>query len=102
MTGRADRPSTQIWLVFGLNAGRRLDPSDAHELRVVDIGAHQILGELRADARRYRIGIDGMIDDAKTLAGLQVLIEAAHRRRIDEREARLIGLQCGAVELAPI
>ena len=53
---------------------------DGDELRIVDAGLDQLFRELRADARRGGVGIDAVLDDAETLAGLQVLVFGKHRR----------------------
>jgi hypothetical protein len=78
-------------LVLGLDGlGRGV--VDGDELRIVDAGLDQFLGELGADARRGGIGIDGMLDDAETLARLEVGIVGLDGRRAHQRKARLIGL----------
>ena len=75
---------------------------DGHEVRVVDAGLDQILGELRADARRAGVGVDAVVDDAETLAGLEIVIVGRTAGEFDQRKARLIGLQRRAVKVAPV
>ena len=75
---------------------------DGHEGRVVDAGLDEFLRKLGADARRAGVGIDRVLDDAEALAGLQILVVGAHRGRILQREARLVGLERRAVHVAAI
>ena len=86
---------------FGLDALRRRIV-DRHEGGIVDAGLDQIFGELRADARRRSIRLDGVLDDAETLARLEVLIFGADGGGVHQREARLIGLERRAEELAAV
>ena len=86
---------------FGLDALRRR-LVDGDEGRVVDAGLDQIFGELRADARRGGVGLDRMLDDAEALARLQVFIFGADGSGIHQREARLIGLERRAEEVAAV
>ena len=83
----------------GLDALRR-HVVDGDEGSIVDAGLDEFLGELGADARRGGVGIDGVLDDAETLARLQVLVLGAHGGRIDQREAGLIGLERRAEHVA--
>lgn len=75
---------------------------DGDELRIVDAGLDQVLGKLRADARRAGVGVYRVIDDAEALAGLEILIGGRDPRRIDQREARFVGLQGRPGEVAAI
>ena len=86
---------------FRLDAFRRR-LVDGDEGRVVDAGLDQILGELGADARRGGVGLDRVLDDAKTLAGLEILVFGADRGGVRQREARLIGIEGGAEEIAAV
>ena len=75
---------------------------DGDEGGIVDADLDEVLGELGADARRDGVGLDRVLDDAETLARLEILVFGANQGGIDQREACLIGLQRRAEEIAAV
>src|SRR5690606_18316733 len=69
---------------------------------VVDARLDQIFGKLDADARLGQISLDGVVNDAKTLARLEIAIGVADGGIIGERKACLIGGQRRTVDLTPV
>ena len=68
--------------------------------REVDAAARQRLGELKADARRRSVRIDLVVGHAEALGLAQLLIGLADAGVVDQREARLVGVERGAPLLA--
>ncbi len=78
----------QIWRA---SARDRLRVLAVHRevLRPVDLARGQALGELDAQARQRRLGLDLVLEDAEAVLGHQRVVGLAHLRVLDQGEARL-------------
>jgi hypothetical protein len=72
--------------------GLRVLAVDLEVFRPVDLARRQALGELDAQPRLGRVGIDLVLDDAEAVLRHQRVVGLAHLRVVGEAQARLQGV----------
>ena len=86
-------------LVFRADRGL-VGAFERDEGREIGALAGQFLGELEAGARRGRVGIDGVVENAEAVLVAQLLVALAHLRDFAQVERKAVGIERRTPQLA--